>query len=129
MIKYIKRASKTLAAADPEIQRAVDTIVAEIEKRGEEAVCAYAAQFDRWTGPIVLSNADIERAAACVPDSVKHDIDFATERVRQFAMAQRKSMCEFSSHLSSGVEWGQRLIPVRVAGCYVPGGRYAHIAS
>ncbi len=38
-------------------------------------------------------------------------------------------MREFSVELAPGVVAGQRLIPVNVAGCYVPTGRYAHIAS
>jgi len=38
-------------------------------------------------------------------------------------------MQEFETELSPGLVAGQRLIPVGTAGCYVPGGRYAHIAS
>jgi sulfopropanediol 3-dehydrogenase len=49
--------------------------------------------------------------------------------VRRFAEAQRGSLHEFQMELSSGLTAGQRLIPVNVAGCYVPTGRYAHIAS
>ncbi len=46
-----------------------------------------------------------------------------------FAQAQRDSMHEFSCEVQPGLIAGQRLIPVNVAGCYVPTGRYAHIAS
>src|SRR5690348_14515427 len=38
-------------------------------------------------------------------------------------------MQEFSREIHPGVTAGQRLIPVNVAGCYIPAGRYAHIAS
>jgi sulfopropanediol 3-dehydrogenase len=38
-------------------------------------------------------------------------------------------MRQFSVGLGNGLTAGQRLIPVNVAGCYVPTGRYAHIAS
>ena len=64
-----------------------------------------------------------------VPDAVKRDIDFATAQVRAFALAQRASLNEFAVELHPGVTAGQRLLPVNVAGCYVPTGRYAHIAS
>ena len=60
---------------------------------------------------------------------MKHDIDFATEQVRRFAQAQRESIREFAIEMQPGLTAGQRLIPVNVAGCYVPTGRYAHIAS
>ena len=36
---------------------------------------------------------------------------------------------EFEVELSKGLFAGQRLIPVSSAGCYIPGGRYAHISS
>jgi sulfopropanediol 3-dehydrogenase len=49
--------------------------------------------------------------------------------VSDFAQAQRKSMREFSVNLHRGVTAGQRVLPVNVAGCYAPAGRYAHIAS
>jgi sulfopropanediol 3-dehydrogenase len=35
----------------------------------------------------------------------------------------------FEVELSKGLFAGQKLVPVNTAGCYVPGGRYAHIAS
>ena len=38
-------------------------------------------------------------------------------------------MHEFETELYPGVVAGQKLIPVESAGCYIPGGRYAHIAS
>ena len=71
----------------------------------------------------------IERRLREVPVEVRRDIDFATERVRRFARAQRASTSEFSLEIDAGLTAGQRLIPVNVAGCYVPTGRYAHIAS
>src|SRR5205814_3337762 len=57
------------------------------------------------------------------------DIEFAVTQVRRFAFAQRQSLHEFSLEIIPGLIAGQRLIPVNVAGCYVPTGRYAHIAS
>src|SRR6185437_17746 len=66
---------------------------------------------------------------AGVPDNVRRDIDFATDQVRRFAIAQRDSTSDFVVELQPGLTLGQRLVPVNVAGCYVPTGRYAHIAS
>jgi sulfopropanediol 3-dehydrogenase len=77
----------------------------------------------------VLTRAEIDRHAAEVPADVKRDIDFAIAQVSAFAQAQRKSLQEFSVELHKGVMAGQRVLPVNVAGCYAPAGRYAHIAS
>ncbi|MDG1029779.1 MAG: histidinol dehydrogenase, partial [Alphaproteobacteria bacterium] len=49
--------------------------------------------------------------------------------VTKFAEAQKASIQEFETELSPGLWAGQKLIPIETAGCYVPGGRYAHVAS
>jgi len=104
-------------------------MLADIEARGEAAVRDYAAKLDNWRGEIVVTSADIERRTRDIPSSVKRDIEFATAQVRKFAVAQRESIREFATELQPGLFAGQRLVPVDVAGCYVPTGRYAHIAS
>ena len=126
---YLKRASKTSASESATARQVVVEMLAEIDRNGEAAVKAYAGKLDGWTGDIVMSLADIERRTRDIPESVKQDIEFASARVRSFALAQRESIAEFSVEIHPGLVAGQRLIPVNVAGCYVPTGRYAHIAS
>src|SRR5512146_142105 len=112
-----------------ELKRATKTPETDSRAPREGAVRDYAAKLDRWTGDIVMTPDDIERRTRDVPAAVRGDIDFATERVRRFALAQRASIGEFAIEVEPGLVAGQRLIPVNVAGCYVPTGRYAHIAS
>jgi sulfopropanediol 3-dehydrogenase len=128
-MEYLKRAAKTPQTETATARKVVDEMLAEIERRGDPAVREYAAKLDGWTGEIVVSPEEIERRTASISKNVKRDIEFATAQVRRFAQAQRNSMQEFSLELSTGLTAGQRLIPVNVAGCYVPTGRYAHIAS
>jgi len=128
-VTYLKKASKTPETETATAQKVVADMLAEIEKNGEMAVRAYAKSLDGWDGEIVLSRAEIDRRAAEVPAQVRHDIDFAIRQVRDFALAQARSMQEFSVELHPGVSAGQRVLPVNVAGCYAPAGRYAHIAS
>jgi sulfopropanediol 3-dehydrogenase len=126
---YLKKASKTPESETATAQKVVTEMLAEIGKNGEAAVRAYAKKLDGWDGEIVLSRAEIDRRAAEVPADVKRDIDFAIAQVSAFAHAQRRSLQEFSVELHKGVVAGQRVLPVNVAGCYAPAGRYAHIAS
>lgn len=128
-IEYLKRASKTPETEAGAARKVVAEMLAEIERRGEDAVRDYAAKLDQWTGDIVVTPAEIERRTRDIADGIKRDIEFATEQVRRFAIAQRESIREFSTEVHPGLIAGQRLIPVNVAGCYVPTGRYAHIAS
>ena len=128
-IEYLKKAAKTPATESGEARRVVDEMLATIAQRGEQAVREYAQKLDDWSGDIVVSLKEIERRTRDIDSGVKRDIEFATAQVRRFAQAQRDSMHEFSLEVHPGLIAGQRLIPVNVAGCYVPTGRYAHIAS
>ncbi|MFN2645303.1 MAG: histidinol dehydrogenase [Burkholderiales bacterium] len=129
MASYIKKAKKPPKAKADETRWVVAEMLAEIEARGEEAVREYARNLDHWTGEIVLTPQDIEERTRDIPASVRQDIDFATERVFRFALAQRSSVRDLETEVVEGLVAGQKLVPVNVAGCYVPTGRYAHIAS
>jgi sulfopropanediol 3-dehydrogenase len=128
-IEYLKQAVKTPETESGTARAVAADMLADIAARGEAAVRDYAAKLDGWTGDIVMSPDDIERRTRDIPADVRRDIEFATERVRRFAVAQRESIREFATELGPGLIAGQRLVPVNVAGCYVPTGRYAHIAS
>lgn len=129
VIDYLKKAAKTPETESGTARKVAEEMLAEIARRGEAAVREYAERLDRWTGEIVVSPDEIERRTAAIDPKVKRDIEFATDQVRRFALAQRDSMREFAVELRPGLVAGQRILPVNVAGCYVPTGRYAHIAS
>ncbi len=128
-INYLKKAGKTPETETATAQKVVTDMLAAIEKDGEAAVRHYAKTLDKWEGDFVVTRAQLDANAAEVPANVKSDIDFAIKQVSAFATAQRKSLTEFQTELHPGVTAGQRVLPVNVAGCYAPAGRYAHIAS
>lgn len=128
-VTYLKKASKTPETETATAQKVVAQMLAQIEANGEAAVLAYARQLDQWDGPIIVPADEIERRAAEVPEHVRADIDFAARQVFDFALAQRRSIEDFSVELYPGVTAGQKVVPVNVVGCYAPAGRYAHIAS
>ncbi len=101
----------------------------EIEAGGDAKVREYAAKFDKWDGEILVARKDIARAAATVSQKLKDDIRFAHDNVRKFAEAQRAALQDCEVEIVPGLIAGQMQIPVAAAGCYVPGGRYSHIAS
>lgn len=128
-IRYLKKAEKTPETETATAQKVVGEMLAAIEKDGEVAVRHYAKTLDNWDGDFIVTRAQLDANAAQVPASVKADIDFAIKQVSKFATAQRQSLTEFQTELHPGVTAGQRVLPVNVAGCYAPAGRYAHIAS
>jgi sulfopropanediol 3-dehydrogenase len=128
-LHYLKKAAKTPQTESGNARETVASMLADIESRGEAAVREYAQKLDGWKGEILVRPEELERRAKDIPAGIKRDIEFATERVARFALAQRMSVQEFETEVSPGLRAGQRLVPVNVAGCYVPTGRYAHIAS
>lgn len=128
-ITYLKRAAKTPETETMNAQKVVSEMLAHIEANGEHAAREYASKLDKWNADIIMSAEEIDRRTRDVPGSVKRDIEFAARQVRDFALVQKSSLQEFRETLDSGITVGQRVIPVNVAGCYVPTGRYAHIAS
>ncbi|MEP7064114.1 MAG: histidinol dehydrogenase [Betaproteobacteria bacterium] len=127
--QILKNAARTPATGQDDTRQRVEDMLRDIEARGETAVREYASKLDGWTGEFVVDAAEIEHAAQSLPQQVRDDIRFAHEQVRAFAVKQRESLHEFETEIYPGLVTGQRLIPVNVAGCYVPSGRYAHVAS
>jgi sulfopropanediol 3-dehydrogenase len=104
-------------------------MLGEIRDSGEEAVKRYSNQLDSWEGNIVVTRDAILFARERLSQKVKDDICFAHDNITRFAEAQKNTISEFCLEITPGFEVGQKNIPVSSAGCYVPGGRYSHIAS
>ncbi len=128
-INYLKRADKTASTGEQDVRNTVQTVLDEIEAGGDDKAREYAAKFDKWTGDIVVSKEDMKAAADKVSTQLKDDIRFAHDQVRKFAEAQRDSIKDIEIELRPGLIAGHRNIPMNAAGCYVPGGRYSHVAS
>ena len=128
-IKYLKKAPLHSRSNDTKTQKIVQDILSEIEDGGDEKALEYAAKFDNYDGEIILSKNAINAATALVPEKMKQDIKFAHSNVERFAKAQKSTVANFETEVVPGLIAGQKAIPVNAAGCYIPGGRYSHIAS
>ena len=128
-VTYLKKAEKTPQTGTDETRRIVETMLAKIESEGESAAITYGRELDGYEGDIVVPADVIAAAGEKISQQLKDDIRFSYDRVTAFAEAQKQSIQEFETELSPGLWAGQKLIPIETAGCYVPGGRYAHVAS
>ncbi|MEO1193839.1 MAG: histidinol dehydrogenase [Pseudomonadota bacterium] len=128
-VTYLKKAAKTAESDQHDVQAIVQEMLTNIEVGGDEAAAEYCRKLDRWEGPILVDRKAIDAAQDKVPQQLKADIQFAHDNVRRFAEAQRETIGETTIEVVPGLLAGQRQIPVSAAGCYVPGGRYSHIAS
>ena len=127
--EYLKKAALTPASDASEVHEIVQNILNDIEAGGDAKAMEYAAKFDKYDGNVVLTQEEIDAAVAQVPEKLKADIRFAHDNVRRFAELQKGTVANVEMEMSPGFIAGQKAIPVDAAGCYVPGGRYSHIAS
>jgi len=128
-VTYIKKAVKNATTGEDDTRDIVSNMLKEIEAGGEQRCIEYAKTLDGYEGNIVVTEEEIEAAGKRLSQQVKDDIKFSYDRVYGFAVKQREALIDFETELSPGLWAGQRQIPMQAAGCYVPGGRYAHVAS
>ena len=132
MARYLKHGidAETKLQTDSKVRETVESILADLEARGDEAVREYSEKFDNWSPDSYrLSRAEIDLCYDQLTEQEKGDIRFAQEQVRNFAQIQRDSMKDVEVETLPGVVLGHKHIPVNAVGCYVPGGKYPLIAS
>lgn len=128
-VEYLKKAERTSSSDVTDVRETVQEMLDEIERKGEDAARDYANKLDKYTGNMILSEDEIARACDKVSDRLKADIQFAHNNVKRFAEVQKGTLLDTEVEIIPGLVTGQKTIPCRAAGCYVPGGRYSHIAS
>jgi sulfopropanediol 3-dehydrogenase len=108
----------------------VKRIVADVGERGDAAVREWSARLDRWQpDSFRVGDGELSRVVESLPASVVDDIRYAQAQLRRFAEAQRQTLRDLEVETLPGVTLGHRMIPIASAGSYVPGGRYAMVAS
>ena len=132
MIRYLKKgvSAEQTASDDAKVRALVETMLADIGKRGDAAVREYSTTFDKWSPEAFrLSRADIDACYRELPAQAIEDIRFAQRQVRNFAQIQRAALQDVEVETLPGVVLGHRNIAVNSVGCYVPGGKYPLVAS
>jgi len=107
---------------DAAIVRRVARIVADVRKRGERALIAYARRFDGLNGPIEIRREEMIAAAREIPTGVRRAIQAAARNIAH--VAERQVPREWKTVPVPGINIVQRVTPLDRVGCYVPGGRY-----
>ncbi|EOX4790100.1 histidinol dehydrogenase [Vibrio alginolyticus] len=118
------------ASNDTKVRQIVESILADIESKGDSAVRELSEKFDNWSPEqFRLSEEQIQACVDALDESTRHDIEFAQQQVRNFAQIQRDSMKDVEVETMPGVVLGHKNIPVNSVGCYIPGGKYPLVAS
>lgn len=131
-VTYLKRGKSDADREEDnaKVQSSVETILMDIEARGDSAVRELSEKFDNYSpNSFRLSDEDIQSLINKVSSRDIDDIKFAQAQVRNFAQAQRDSMLDIEVETMPGIILGHKNIPVQSVGCYVPGGKFPMVAS
>ncbi|MET3478472.1 histidinol dehydrogenase [Variovorax atrisoli] len=122
------------ADADAAIEKVVADILADVRKRGDEAVLEYTRRFDGLgasaMSELELTQADFKEAFDSLPAAQRDALQAAADRVRSYHEAQKKASGESWSYRNAdGTLLGQKVTPLDRVGIYVPGGKAAYPSS
>lgn len=119
------------AEQDDAIDRAAADILADVRRRGDEAVLAYTQRFDRTPASdmaaLEIPKADWHAALAALPAAQRNALETAAERVRDYHAHQRAETWTYTD--PEGNMLGQQVTPLDRVGLYVPGGKAAYPSS
>ena len=112
-------------AVPREIIPAVLEIIESVRERGEGALREYAERWDGLEagGALVRTPGEMEAALDSLPGADREVLERTADRIEHFARAQMEAVAPVSVAVEGGTA-GDRVVPVRVAGCYAPGGRF-----
>ena len=117
-------------SADAELTATVGRIVEDVRRRGDEALCEYAARFDGVSlraSELRVEEGALRESAARVDARVLEAVRASVRNVRAFHEREMVGSWEFEA--ARGVRLGQRVTPVEAAGLYVPGGTASYPSS
>ena len=107
------------------VEEPVAAILADVKRRGDEAVLEYTRRFDRCDiSALAVTEAELDEAFAAVEPEFLEVLKKAAANIREFHTAQVRQSLVLTPR--SGVVLGQRITPIEKVGLYVPGGTAAY---
>ena len=111
-------------AAPAAPREAVRAIIAEVRERGDDALRELTERFDGVRpDSLTVQPAEIDEAVARTSAEVRDALATAAANVAAY---HRHQLLDDVLHEHDGLAVRERHLPVRRAGCYVPGGRAAY---
>lgn len=111
-------------------QAAVDDIIANVREKKDEAVFLYEKQFDHCElsrESLRVSKEEIEEAYRKLDPEFVEVMKRAAENIR--AYHEKQKVNSWITTKEDGTILGQKVTPIEVSGCYVPGGRAVYPSS
>ena len=125
-----RRVLDSRRAVSRDAERVALRIIADVRRRGDQALFAWTKRFDRIAlGPrsVWVSGPELAAARKSVSRDLLAAIVHAARNIR--AVARRQKPQEWSVEVERGVRAGQSVRAIDSAGCYVPGGRFSLVST
>ena len=105
--------------AEEDVSAAVDAVIADVRRRGDQALLEYTERFDgvRLTA-LEVTAAELDQAWTALDDDFKATLQMAADNIRRFHEKQVQN--DFVLTDRPGVVMGQRYTPIRRVGVCVP---------
>ena len=102
----------------------VNDIIDDVKKSGDGALIKYSRQFgDGLLDSLEVSKDEIKKAYKNVDKKTIDAIKTSIDNVKLFAQKQFECLKNLDTEYD-GIKLGHRIIPLKRAGCYIPGGNY-----
>lgn len=116
------------ASFDPDVDRAVRSIIESVRADGDDAVCSYSLKFDGVEpASLIVSPAQLQEAFEQLAPEFKSILEEAADNIRKFHQKQLPDSWFMDD--GAGVVLGQRVVPIQKVGVYVPGGKAFYPSS
>ena len=116
---------------DLAIHQRVLEIIADVRKRGDDAVIEYTNRFDHCTvstaSELEIPQAKLKAAWDNLPVEQAQALEHAAGRIRAYAEKQKMDSWQYTE--ADGTVLGQKVTPLDRVGLYVPGGKAAYPSS
>ncbi|RYE33491.1 MAG: histidinol dehydrogenase [Hyphomicrobiales bacterium] len=129
-IERLKAPGRSAWNDNTAVETTVKAVLEAVRQDGDAAVRRYSREFDKLDiDAFEVSPAERTAAIDGLDKQTRADTEFAIERVRSFAEAQRATMLPLDVEALPGLHLGHRIIPIARIGAYVPGGRYPLLSA
>lgn len=114
-----------------QVRAQVAAIIADVRRRGDEALLHYSSVFDRTeadcVGALRITKAECEKHWQALNDEMRAALQTAQKRIRSYG--ERQKLASWSYQDDDGSFLGQQVNPLDSVGIYVPGGKAAYPSS
>lgn len=114
-----------------DVENTVASIIADVVKRGDEALIEYTGKFDaldvKYTSDLIVSDAELSESYEKISDKQRNALKISYDRIRKYHEHQKINSWSFTDE--DGHNLAQKVTALKRVGVYVPGGKASYPSS